>query len=1109
MPCRWGFLTPPAAGLAYNVPMIRLGNKKAGAFPMMPRAVLLAGVLCLSAAAQPVSDPAQLWGQASLYRDEWGIPHVYADNPYALGFAFGYAQAEDHLESMLLAYRMATGRLAAVLGEAYAASDVFALKMGHGQIAGAGLAQADPVTRDLCEGFALGVNAFLVDRPDQAPAWADGVRPEDILALWHAFLMSFAPLDLPGAYRPPPAMDTSSAWAMAPSRMAEDRAVLVINPHQHYQGPFQWYEAHLSAGDLNMYGAALRGIPVIVQGHNGALGWGLTPNFPDFADVYDEQPAGGGGEARGNPKDPRRSAPELPFAPEALAALEYMSRTRPYHVLTERGLEERHTPVYLGARGPILEGPQGGLFSWRIGGYGMTGGLRQLIEMGRAQNLAQFQAALSAGQIPCFHVVYADREGNIFYLYNTRPGLRPDMPPVLNNTPGQEPLSYDRPLPLTLDVLGWAELVAVDALPAITNPASGYVQACGNPPWTVTENPPFGPANWPGWLARDGDSHRAMRARQLLRAGTRSFRDHQSMLFDTVVPAAMDTVPVLLAIADNRPDLVAASHPDMAAGLDLLRKWNFVADTNAAGMTFYHVWWAMFRAQLAMGAPVSLPDRELFAALASGAPQAQEAAIRAAADAARTLRNTQRTLSVPWGDVHRLRRGARDEAAPGAGTGEPLLLLSDQMYDGEAWRATYGTGFAMAVQFGDPAEAFSLSPFGASENPQSPHFSDQMDLLLERRLKPARHTAESVLRHARLALGCRVTLLPRGVSGALTLVSPAPLQARVATLEETPVPLPEGHTAFTLFMEPERSPKGAPVTVDLSVQLPPELCVDSGLDQLSLFALEEGLGWYSLTEQELDRATRTFHGHHDTAARLYALLGPAELLPPAGLETPAAPPEERNETGTGLFGLDVLLANHPIPRPSSGRGGLFVFERGKSEKKDENDSVTTENDENGDQKRLFKMQIGEHESSENTLPIPEVPGFHFGPGAHKPQEQYADGTAQKIFKLERLDRVQLPGETEVPGTPMSGEAAPLPTQGVETPPQKEEEKTPEDAQEPPPVPEGPTKNFNRSEAEIPANIPRDPAFNFGPAFKENAPASADTPGTGTRVFKIERESPGP
>ena len=73
-----------------------------------------------SAQNQDAYDPNLLWSQATLYRDEWGVPHVYAETPRALAFAFGYAQAEDHLEAMLLSYRVANGRAAAVLGEAYA-----------------------------------------------------------------------------------------------------------------------------------------------------------------------------------------------------------------------------------------------------------------------------------------------------------------------------------------------------------------------------------------------------------------------------------------------------------------------------------------------------------------------------------------------------------------------------------------------------------------------------------------------------------------------------------------------------------------------------------------------------------------------------------------------------------------------------------------------------------------------------------------------------------------------------------------------------------------------------------------------------------------------------
>ena len=75
--------------------------------PGMPNAVVKTHVLngltllCLGLAACPcaysqdVSGPLGLWDQATLYRDAWGVPHVYAETPRALGFAFGHAQARS------------------------------------------------------------------------------------------------------------------------------------------------------------------------------------------------------------------------------------------------------------------------------------------------------------------------------------------------------------------------------------------------------------------------------------------------------------------------------------------------------------------------------------------------------------------------------------------------------------------------------------------------------------------------------------------------------------------------------------------------------------------------------------------------------------------------------------------------------------------------------------------------------------------------------------------------------------------------------------------------------------------------------------------------------
>ncbi|MEW6441932.1 MAG: penicillin acylase family protein [bacterium] len=58
-------------------------------------------------------------GEATIYRDSFGVPHVYADTPGALFFGFGYAMAEDRLFQMEFTRRIGAGTLAEVLGADY------------------------------------------------------------------------------------------------------------------------------------------------------------------------------------------------------------------------------------------------------------------------------------------------------------------------------------------------------------------------------------------------------------------------------------------------------------------------------------------------------------------------------------------------------------------------------------------------------------------------------------------------------------------------------------------------------------------------------------------------------------------------------------------------------------------------------------------------------------------------------------------------------------------------------------------------------------------------------------------------------------------------------
>ena len=838
------------------------------------------------AVAQP-GDSAGLWNQVTLYRDAWGVPHVYADNPEALGFAFGYAQAEDHLEPMLFAYRVANGRAAALRGEDWALSDAFSLAMGHARLAEAAFGVVDPFTQALCAGFAQGINAYLAEHPQEAPEWAEGVSPVDILALWHAFLMSMAPLDLPDHWRRPHAIETGSAWAVAPSRSESGNALFAMSPHHFYEGPFRWYEAHLVLGDYDMAGVTLQGIPIMMQGFNGQAAWALTPNWPDFADVFKEVVT----PPFRDPRDPRRNNYNFQQA----VALEFMANARPYYVRTATGLDERYVPALVTGRGPIFDMGGGDLYAWTIGGYRDFAGLYQLYEMGRAKTMADFQSALLIQQIPCFHITYADANGDIFYLYNAKAGARLLMDKVAEQRAeaGMPELTWQEPVNATYFDWAWGTVVPPGALPYLQNPESGYLQACGNPPWLATDNAQLDQAAWPPWFAQDQDTYRAKRVRRLLRTGKRSFRDMQTMLYDVAVPGAIKLVPLLIAAADAQPGRVRAAHPDLPACIDLLRNWNYQAEPSTDGMTFYHLWW---RQLLDEYLPRFGREEALYAALEENSPNAQESMLAAAANAARAMRNEFDFVAIPWGDVHRIRRGQREEPVRGGASGDPIFLTAATAYEDGAWFADYGFAYGMAVELGSNPRVVSVSMFGESDSPESEHFSDQFDLVKERRFKPLYTNHDDVVRQAVRATGRRVLLEPLGAEGRYTVESAARVTVALGTTLDPPAPLPEGLEAFTPYITPGIQPGDVAMRRTIRLCVPPEAAAPESWPALGLYAYEPGLGWYAL-ESTLDFASGCFEASHDTIAT-YAVLGdPAYIRAPEPVPTepeqvaPPAPPE--------------------------------------------------------------------------------------------------------------------------------------------------------------------------------------------------------------------------
>jgi acyl-homoserine-lactone acylase len=858
-------------------------------------AVLAASSFLLPLAAAQWG-PAEPWRDAVLYRDEWGTPHVYARNLSSMAYAFGYAQAADHPEALLRAYRVANGRAAEVWGEDWADSDAFALMLGHAALARQTFPNTDSATQDLCAGFAAGANAWYEEHPQAVPEWAEPVRPEDPLALMHCYLMSFAPFDLPDAYfRRRPAV-SGNAWAVAPSKTESGETMLVMNPHGYYDSPFVWYEAHIGSNltrdDWSVSGATLVGLPVLMMGHNGDLGWALTPNAADSADVYLPPPEA---SDQGNPN--AVGGPQHSLDTALLRELQIVNSQRTYRVRTNRGFEERRVVYYDNGGHPTITTADGEYYTWNIGGYHDFGTIQQLHWMARSSNLAEFQNALELHQLSAFHVTYADISGNLLYFYSAKVGDKGDLDGLrIRNQ--SEPPSWNKPLPIEMRFL-WRGVVPVTQLPSIENPISGYLQACGNPPWTATEDVDFQWDSFPAWFGSEADTYRARRVRQLLSGGGISYRDMQDMLFDVLVPFGMTAVPRILEAAATDGNWRGDTRSESHELIDVLRNWNYAADIRSEGMTAFQVWWTAFLSL----APYGMPEEATLEALVANTPEIQSRSLEAIDQAARLMLREFGTVRVPWGDAHVIRRGNETHPIGGSATGFPIFVVSDWEFGAKAWEADYGYGYAAAVRFGEFTESVSVLPFGVSSNSKSPHYADQLDLFRSGRLKPAWFYKDEVLPNVASARGRAFEMVARGMDATFEVNAMHPVEARIDTALRPPASVPGSLSAYSIFAEFSYNPPDAKITLEATLRASKEVRGGRPLDAFSVFAFN-GQRWQPVRAQEIVAEEDAIHVSLEEPA-VFALFGPAR--PGAARPTPKPKPAPQEPAA------NETVAAAPIP----------------------------------------------------------------------------------------------------------------------------------------------------------------------------------------------------
>jgi acyl-homoserine-lactone acylase len=669
--------------------------------------------------------------QVQIHRTRYGVPHIEAPTLEGVSFGFAYCQAEDHLENILRGILGARGELSKTFGpgdgDRNVAADLYARQFRIHARAVEGYPRLDPDYRACCDGFAAGLNYFVRRNPKSSPPWSPSVTPQDVAAYGVAGVMRFA-FNRGGLLRdflrsqgeaacifddpPPDLLYGSNMWALAPSRTSSGRAILMGNPHQPWSPVATYYEAHLIVpGRMNFYGATFIGRPILTSGWNERLGWSHTVNYPDLEEIYalDLDPE--------RPDHYMFDGGSVPLRREDVE-IEVRSDAGPRTVAATYW----HAPL-----GPVVHRDARRVYVLRGAGYENDRAYAQWLRMTQARNYAEFRAALEWNAIPMFNICYADREGNIFYIWN---GTVPRLPHPAHHAEAVHAAK-------TSDV--WTEFHETRELPQLFNPPGGYVQNCNSPPYLTNLSAPLDPAAYPPYFGPNNLSLRTQHCLELL---------HNDRRFSLEDVCAMKHSPRMLGAERVKADLIDAARratrdPRLDEAVAALESWDDSVAAACRGATLFAAWWeryfqrgkGKFAVEWSEAEPTTTPrglaDKEL--------------AARALREAADEVARRYGRVDPAWGEVHRIRKGDVDLPVSGGSGWMGCFRVLEFRDEADGRRAANsGDSWVFAVEFGDAPRAFTVVAYSGSDVAGSPHYNDQAALFSANRLKPAAFTQAEI-----------------------------------------------------------------------------------------------------------------------------------------------------------------------------------------------------------------------------------------------------------------------------------------------------------------------------------------------------------------------------
>ncbi len=649
--------------------------------------------------------------KAEIKRDIWGVPHVYGETDADAAFGLAYAHAEDDFKNIaenMYLYRAQMGLRDGISG---AVQDylIKVLKIRE-NIDENYLIDLDENVRKVIEAYAAGINYWMIKNPENEYSHFFPVTEKDIVAgfaiqnlFFSGVVSSIEKLqreaeikeEYTSLYRNQQFVTGSNVLAVNSNKTEDKSTRIIINSHQPLEGPLAWYEAHIKSDEgWNMMGGLFPGSPFIFVGFNENIAWGFTVNKPDLSDSY-ELTINPNNEDQylldGEWKDFTKETIKLP-----------VKIFGPIKWTVERDAKYSQ-------HGPVLEvGDKS--YALRFSGMKDIKQVNQWYAMNKSQSIADWISAMKKRSIVSFNGVFADKEGNIFFLHNSSSPLR------------KEGLDWSNTIDGTRSDLIWDEYVEFEKIPQIKNPSSGWLASTNQDPFKVTNEmdnlsaKDFSPTL--GLQTRM--TNRAYRSIELFDSySSISEQDFDDIKFDNKYSVQSRSYKYISKIFE-----IDFETDELNYAKNVLRDWDLSTNFN--------------NTSAALG--VCVLSNEWISEQGQRIPQDPEISFR---DCVTELNETYGKVDPKWSERNFIVRGQKKISVQG---GPDVLRAIYGRNDNEGdLKAAGGDGLYIHVSWDKDKkqQSKSIHQYGsATQDNTSKHFDDQMNLYVNEVYKPTFYDSE-------------------------------------------------------------------------------------------------------------------------------------------------------------------------------------------------------------------------------------------------------------------------------------------------------------------------------------------------------------------------------